>query len=56
MKLSIIIPYYNGEPYTSELLDVLAPQMTKAVECLVIDDGSPKAFETKYEWVTKQLL
>lgn len=51
MKLSIIIPYYNAEPYTSELLGVLAPQMNNSVECLVIDDGSPKPFKTTYKWV-----
>lgn len=51
MRLSIIIPYYNAEPYTSELLDVLANQMTSNVECLVIDDGSTVPFTTSYEWV-----
>ena len=41
--LSIIIPAYNAEPYLSELLDRLDPQMTKDVECLIIDDGSKAA-------------
>lgn len=50
MKLSIIIPYYNKEPYTSELLDVLAPQMTKDIECVLIDDGSKKPFKTTHKW------
>lgn len=50
MKLSIIIPYYNSEQYTRELLDVLAPQMTDEVECVVVDDGSKKAFKTDYPW------
>ena len=50
MKLSIVIPYYNTPDYTKELLDVLAPQINDEVECVVVDDGSPKAFKTKYEW------
>lgn len=50
MKLSIIIPYYNAKEYTDELLDVLAPQITDEVECLLIDDGSEKPFKTKYKW------
>lgn len=51
IKLSIIIPYYNAEPYTSELLDVLAPQITDEVEVIVIDDGSKVPFETKHGFV-----
>lgn len=50
MKLSIIIPYYNAEPYTSELLDVLAPQITDEIEVIVIDDGSKEPFKTSYKW------
>lgn len=52
MKLSIIIPYYNAEPYTSELLDVLAPQITDEVEVIVVDDGSREPFFSEYPWVT----
>ena len=51
MKLSIIIPYYNGKKYTDELLDCLAPQMTGEVEVIVIDDGSTTPFKTDYRWV-----
>ena len=51
MKLSIIIPYYNAEPYTSELLNCLAPQLTDGVEVVVVDDGSKKPFKTEHEWV-----
>lgn len=40
IKLSIIIPCYNAEPYIYELLDTLAPQITKEVEVILIDDGS----------------
>ena len=50
MKLSIIIPYYNVEPYTNELLDCLAPQITDEVEVILIDDGSDKPYKTDYKW------
>ena len=50
MTLSIIIPYYNAEPYTSRLLDCLAPQVTKDVEVIVVDDGSDIPFKTEYKW------
>lgn len=49
-KLSIIIPYYNAKPYTDELLDVLAPQITKDVEVIVVDDGSNEPYTSKYAW------
>ena len=53
MKLSIIIPYYNVKPYTDELLDRLAPQITDEVEVILVDDGSKEIYETKYkEWCT----
>ena len=51
ITLSIIIPYYNAEPYTSELLDVLAPQITDEVEVILIDDGSKVPFKTKHPFV-----
>ncbi len=50
IRLSIIIPYYKAEPYTSQLLDMLAPQIRDEVEVFVIDDGSPEPFKTKYSW------
>ena len=50
MKLSIIIPCYNAEPYIFELLDRLAPQITPEIEVIVIDDGSKKPLEVKYDW------
>lgn len=40
MKLSIIIPYYNKEPYIHELVDCLKPQLNKNVEVIIVDDGS----------------
>ena len=48
MKLSIIIPAYNAEPYLAELLDCLAGQMREGVEVIVIDDGSEKKVTSKY--------
>lgn len=50
LKLSIIIPAYNAEPYLSELLERLNPQITDDVECLIIDDGSKAAVHTDYKW------
>lgn len=49
--LSIVIPYYNAEPYIGELLDCLAPQITDEVEVILIDDGSDVPFKTDYKWV-----
>lgn len=49
-QLSIIIPFYNSEPYTSQLLDRLAPQITDQVEVVVVDDGSQTPFKTSYDW------
>lgn len=50
--LSIIIPYYNAEDYIEELLDRLEPQITPAVEVVLVDDGSKKPFKTKRKWLT----
>jgi len=52
MKLSIIIPYYNAEPYTSELLKVLEPQITEDVEVILVDDGSIKPFINYFWYLT----
>ena len=50
-KLSIIIPFYNAEKYIGELLDRLAPQITKDVEVVLVDDGSDKPYISPYGWV-----
>lgn len=52
MKLSIIIPCYNAEPYIHELLNSLAPQVygNDEVEVIIIDDGSKNPFKTEHEW------
>ena len=44
IKLSIIIPYYNTEKMTDELLKVLEPQMTEECEIILVDDGSDKEY------------
>lgn len=51
MTLSIIIPFYNVQHYTDELLDCLLPQITDDVEVIVVDDGSDVPFTTDYDWV-----
>lgn len=45
VKLSIIIPAYNAEPYIHELVDCLAPQLTDEVEVIIVDDGSQKTLK-----------
>lgn len=51
IKLSVIIPAYNAEPYIHELIDCLDKQVTKEVQVIVIDDGSKKPLEIKKPWV-----
>lgn len=51
--LSIIIPAYNAEPYISELLDKLSPQIVPEVEVIVIDDCSKTPFTSNYTWIKK---
>ena len=48
IKLSIIIPMYNTEPYIDALLKALAPQLTPEVELIVVDDGSNFPFLPPY--------
>ena len=48
IKLSIIIPMYNTEPYIDSLLKALAPQLTPEVELIVVDDGSNFPFLPPY--------
>ena len=52
IKLSIIIPAYNAEPYIHELLECLDKQMTDEVEVILIDDGSTNPLKVKkYKWL-----
>lgn len=39
VKLSIVIPYYKTYEYTCDLLKVLAPQVNKETEVILVDDG-----------------
>lgn len=54
MKLSIIIPCYNAEPYIYELIDCLDKQITDGVEVILIDDGSdnPIPRQKCYPWLS----
>ena len=56
LKLSIIIPYYNTQQYTEELLNVLDKQMTSDVEVILIDDESIRPFEGDYKWLTNRRI
>lgn len=53
MKLSIIIPYYNGERWVSKCLDSLLKQDFHAgeYEIIVVDDGSTHSIETLMKYV-----
>lgn len=51
MRLSIIIPYYNTEKYTDELLNVLERQITRDCEIILIDDGSDDPYEPYQDFV-----
>ena len=44
MRLSIIIPYYNTQTETSELLELLLPQTNEETEIILVDDGSEKPY------------
>ena len=51
IKLSIIIPAYNAEPYIQELIDVLRPQVTKEIQVILIDDGSDDPLKIDEPWI-----
>ena len=51
IKLSIVIPAYNAEPYIDELMERLDPQITPEVEVVIVDDGSRFPVEAKYDWI-----
>ena len=46
MKLSVIVPVYNVEPYLPACLDSLLAQTLKDLEILLVDDGSTDASGT----------
>ena len=41
IKVSVIVPVYNVEPYIRQCLDSLIEQTLKEIEIIVVDDGSP---------------
>ena len=41
MKLSIIVPIYNVEPYLRKCIDSILTQTFTDFECILVDDGSP---------------
>lgn len=53
MKLSIVIPYYNGEQWICKCLDSLLNQdlQTDEYEIIVVDDGSTHSMETLMNYV-----
>lgn len=53
MKLSIIIPYYNGEQWVGKCLDSLLKQdlQEDEYEIVVVDDGSTHSIETLMRYV-----
>ena len=51
MKLTIIVPAYNAEPYIDELMKRLNEQMNPSVEVIVVDDGSKMPYLAPYPWV-----
>ena len=54
MTLSIIIPYFNAEPYMAELMNRLIPQLTEEVEVIVVDDGSEVPYKNDLVKVVRQ--
>ena len=40
LKISVVVPVYNGEKYLSQCLDMLFDQSYKNLEIIVVDDGS----------------
>ena len=39
--LSVIVPFYNVEPYLAECLDSIRDQSFEDIEVILVDDGSP---------------
>ena len=41
MKVSIIVPVYNVEPYLNKCLDSLVKQTLEDIEIIIVNDNSP---------------
>lgn len=54
MKLSLIIPAYNAEPFLSALLNALKDQVTPEVEVIIVDDGSKIPVKSSWAKVYRQ--
>lgn len=49
-RVSVIIPYYNGEAFIADALESVRVQTLSDVECIVVDDGSHVRYPFP-EWV-----
>lgn len=49
MKLSIVIPVYNGQGYLTQIVDCLKGQTCKNFEAIFINDGSTDDTEARFE-------
>ena len=62
IKVSVIVPVYNVEPYLEKCLNSLVNQTLKDIEIIVVNDGSPDnsqkiidKFEKKYKQITSYI-
>ena len=54
IKVSVIIPVYNVEPYLKEALDSVINQTLREIEIICIDDCSTDETETVVNQLQKQ--
>lgn len=62
IKVSVIVPVYNVEPYLEKCLNSLVKQTLKDIEIIVVNDGSPDnsqkiidEFAKKYKQITSYI-